>query len=441
MRRLILGIAVSFGLTFGLAAQESHDDHTHDHDTHAQEHSTEAHDDHAHGESHAEGDHHDVCSCGHHAEEAYNVTNTAYHHIGDANAFHVVGDFYIPLPCIVYDNIDGSLDVFLSSKLSKHTFSMHHGNSDYAYNGYVLAHGVLKRVKQGQDFPTDKVEVCITEVDHHTVVYYEGNCYEVEGESTLDGGVFDTGGFDLASTTTSFMDFSISKKVLSMIIVFFLMLWIFLGIAKSYKTRRGMAPKGIQSLIEPIITMIVTDVAIPFIGKKYERFMPFLLSLFFFILGLNLLGQIPIFPGSGNVTGNLGFTLVLAVFTFIVVNINGNKDYWKHVFAMPGVPKWVLVILTPVEILGLFIKPFTLMLRLFANITAGHIVIISFVSLIFILGESGANIGGAGAGIGASIPLTMFMMAIELLVAFLQAFVFTLLTASYIGAAVQDHHH
>jgi len=129
------------------------------------------------------------------------------------------------------------------------------------------------------------------------------------------------------------------------------------------------------------------------------------------------------------------------VFTFIVVNINGNKDYWKHVFAMPGVPKWVLVILTPVEILGLFIKPFTLMLRLFANITAGHIVIISFVSLIFILGESGANIGGAGAGIGASIPLTMFMMAIELLVAFLQAFVFTLLTASYIGAAVQDHHH
>ena len=175
--------------------------------------------------------------------------------------------------------------------------------------------------------------------------------------------------------------------------------------------------------------------------KKWEKFMPFLLSLFFFILGLNLLGQIPIFPGAGNVTGNLGFTMVLAIFTFFVVNVNGNKDYWKHVFAMPGVPKPVLLILTPVEIIGLFIKPFTLMLRLFANITAGHIVIISFVSLVFILGESGANLSGAGAGIGAAIPLTMFMMSIELLVAFLQAYVFTLLSASYIGAAVQDHHH
>ena len=153
------------------------------------------------------------------------------------------------------------------------------------------------------------------------------------------------------------------------------------------------------------------------------------------------MGQIPIFPGAGNVTGNIGFTLVLAIFTFFVVNLNGNKDYWKHVFAMPGVPKLVLLILTPVEIIGLFIKPFTLMLRLFANITAGHIVIVSFVSLVFILGESGANLSGAGAGIGAAIPLTMFMMSIELLVAFLQAYVFTLLSASYIGAAVQDHHH
>lgn len=463
MRKLILGIAVSFGLTFGLSAQDSHAGHDHDHGSHAHENTEVSHDGHdhsdhghqhddhaghdhadeAHGhdhDGHGEG-HHGECGCHHHEEGAYDVTSTAYHHIGDANAFHVVGDVYFPLPCIVYDNESGSLDVFMSSKLAAHTFSLHHGNSDYAYKGYVLAHGVLKRVKRGLGFPEDKVEVCITEMDHHPVVYYEGNCYELEGETTLDGGVFDDGGFDISKTTTSFMDFSISKKVLSMLLVFGLMLWVFLSIAKSYRTRRGMAPKGIQSLVEPIIAMIISDVAKPFIGKKYEKFMPFLLSIFFFILGLNLLGQIPFFPGSGNVTGNLGFTLVLAVFTFFVVNINGNKDYWKHVFVMPGVPKWVLLILTPVEILGLFIKPFTLMLRLFANITAGHIVIISFVSLIFILGESGANLAGAGAGIGASIPLTMFMMAIELLVAFLQAFVFTLLSASYIGAAVQDHHH
>ena len=449
MRKLILGIAVSFGLTFGLTAQNSHEGHDHDHGSHAHESTEVSHDGHDHADqahqnddhSGHDGGHHDTCDCGHHDEGPYDVTSTAYHHIGDANAFHVVGDIYIPLPCILYDNNEGSLDVFMSSKLSSQTFGLDHGNGDLAYKGYVLSHGVIKRVKAGQGFPLDQVEVCITEMDHHPVVFYEGNCFELEGETTFDGGLFDGGGFDIASTTTSFMDFSISKKVVSMILVFVLMLWVFLSIAKSYKARRGMAPKGIQSLIEPIIAMIISDVAKPFIGKNYERFMPFLLSLFFFILGLNLLGQIPFFPGSSNVTGNLGFTLVLAVFTFFVVNINGNKDYWKHVFVMPGVPKWVLLILTPVEILGLFIKPFTLMLRLFANITAGHIVIISFVSLIFILGESGANLAGAGAGIGASIPLTMFMMAIELLVAFLQAFVFTLLTASYIGAAVQEHHH
>ena len=455
MRKLILGIAISLGLTFGLSAQDSHGDHGRDHGSHAQESTEVSHD----GESHDEKDHsgthdahghdghdahghdgHHECGCGHHEEGEFNVTETAYHHIGDANAFHVFGDIYFPLPCVVYENESGAVDFFMSSKLSKETFSLNHGNGDLAYKGYVLVHGALKRVKD-KNFPQEEVEVCVTEQDHKPVVFYEGTCYALEGETTWDGGVFDAGGFDLASTTTSFIDFSISKNVFSMLLVFFVMLFIFLKIAKAYKSRRGMAPKGIQSLIEPIIAMIISDVAKPFIGKKWEKFMPFLLSLFFFILGLNLLGQIPIFPGAGNVTGNLGFTMVLAIFTFFVVNVNGNKDYWKHVFAMPGVPKPVLLILTPVEIIGLFIKPFTLMLRLFANITAGHIVIISFVSLVFILGESGANLSGAGAGIGAAIPLTMFMMSIELLVAFLQAYVFTLLSASYIGAAVQDHHH
>jgi F-type H+-transporting ATPase subunit a len=163
------------------------------------------------------------------------------------------------------------------------------------------------------------------------------------------------------------------------------------------------------------------------------------MCLFFFILGLNLFGQIPFFGGS-NVSGNLAVTMVLAVLAFIVTNINGNKHYWEHIVWMPGVPAWVKVILTPVEILGVFIKPLTLMLRLFANITAGHMVMVIFVGLIFVFSKNGTSpLGGYGMIIPSGL-LTFFMMSIELLVAFIQAFVFTILTASYIGAAIEEHH-
>jgi F-type H+-transporting ATPase subunit a len=202
-----------------------------------------------------------------------------------------------------------------------------------------------------------------------------------------------------------------------------------------------MAPAGLQSFMEPIFLFVQDEVAKPFLGPKWEKFFPLLLSLFFFILGLNLFGQIPIFGGS-NVTGNLAVTAVLALITFVVVTINGNKNYWTHVLWMPGVPPIIkILILTPVEILGLFIKPFTLMLRLFANITAGHIVVMSFVGLIFIFGKLGTSMAGVVGGAVVSIPLTMFIMSIELLVAFIQAYVFILLTASYIGAATEEAHH
>src|SRR5688572_21040863 len=163
----------------------------------------------------------------------------------------------------------------------------------------------------------------------------------------------------------------------------------FFGIAKAYRNRDSMAPKGLQSFMEPIFLFIQDEVAKPFLGPKWEKFLPLLLSFFFFILGLNLFGQIPIFGGS-NVTGNLGVTVVLALIAFVVVTINGNKHYWSHMLWMPGVPAIIkILILTPVEILGMFIRPFTLLLRLFANITAGHIVILSFVGLIFIFGKLG----------------------------------------------------
>jgi len=191
-----------------------------------------------------------------------------------------------------------------------------------------------------------------------------------------------------------------------------------------------------------MFVFIQDEVAIPFLGSKYMKFLPFLMAIFFFILALNLFGQIPFFGGS-NVTGNLGVTMVLGILAFLVTNLNGNKHYWEHIFWMPGAPAWVKTILTPVEVIGIFIKPLTLMLRLFANMTAGHMVVIIFVSLIFIFGELGQNmIGGFGTAI-ASTLLTLFMMSIELLVAFIQAFAFTILTASYIGAAVEEHddHH
>ncbi|MBL0111316.1 MAG: F0F1 ATP synthase subunit A [Saprospiraceae bacterium] len=189
-----------------------------------------------------------------------------------------------------------------------------------------------------------------------------------------------------------------------------------------------------------MILFLRDEVAKPFIGAKWEKFFPFLLAQFFFILGLNLFGQVPFFGGS-NVTGNLSVTMVLALIAFILTTINGNKNYWQHILWMPGVPAWVKTILTPVEILGIFIKPLTLMLRLFANITAGHMTLVVFVSLIFIFGKSGQNVGGSlGASIGSGL-LSVFMMAIELLVAFIQAYVFTLLTASYLGAATEEHHH
>ena len=197
----------------------------------------------------------------------------------------------------------------------------------------------------------------------------------------------------------------------------------FFSIAKAYRTRDNMAPKGLQSFVEPIFLFIQDEVAKPFLGHKWEKFLPLLLSLFFFILGLNLFGQIP-FLGGSNVTGNLGFTAVLALITFIVVTINGNKHYWSHIVWMPGVPAIIkILILTPVEILGMFIKPFTLMLRLFANITAGHIVVMAFVGLIFMFGKLGESIAGGVVGAVVSIPLTIFIMAIELLVAFIQAYV------------------
>ncbi|MCL4141387.1 UNVERIFIED_CONTAM: hypothetical protein GTU68_020516 [Idotea baltica] len=230
-----------------------------------------------------------------------------------------------------------------------------------------------------------------------------------------------------------FIDLSISKNVAGILVSILVLLLVFRATSKSYKKNNGV-PKGIAGFIEPVILFIRDEVALPNIGEKNTpKFLPLLLTIFFFIWVNNLLGLIPFFPGGANVTGNIAVTMVLAIITFIVVNINGNKNYWGHVFSPPGVPAWLLPIMIPVELLGLFTKPFALMMRLFANITAGHIMILSLMSLIFIFKSY--------AIAPASVALALFISVLELLVAALQAYIFTVLTALFIGMSVAEEHH
>jgi len=321
----------------------------------------------------------------HGGEEKFDIKGLIFGHIMDSHDFHLWGDLAVPLPCILYDKQNG-LSVFMSSKFD-------HGHVDY--KGYHYDHGALSRP---------------------------------------DG--------------LKYWDFSITKNVFAMLLVATLLSILFLSVAKAYRRREGQAPKGVQAFIEPLFMFIRDDIAKENIGeKKYEKFVPYLVAIFFFILGLNLFGLIPIFPGSANVTGNIAVTLVLALITAIVVNASGTKDYWGHLINMPGVPGFVKIVLTPIELLGaLIIKPASLMIRLFANITAGHIIILSLVSLIFMFssdanGVAGKSFGGGLVGSALAVPFVLFMNAIELFVSFLQAYIFTTLSALYIGQAVEEHEH
>lgn len=341
-------------------------------------------------EPHAEGEKaHDE-----HKTERFDAGKMIMEHILDAHDWHLWGEHRsavsIPLPVILYT--DKGLDVFMSS-------AFHHGEA--------------------------------------TVTGKSGNMYRLEERHIV---AVNADGTVNEETTHSIKDFSITKNVAALLISIVLLLFIFLPIAKKYKQNPNVAPSGLQSLLEPIILFIQENIAIPNIGKKkYEKYMPFLLTVFFFILINNLLGLVPFFPGGANLTGNIAVPMTLAAIVLIIVIVTANKHYWMHILAMPGVPKPVLIILTPIEILGFIIRPFVLMMRLFANITAGHIVILSFIALIFIFGEMSAV---AGYGVSVfSVLLVVLMSVLELLVAFLQAYVFTLLSAIYFGSAVEEGHH
>ncbi len=232
-------------------------------------------------------------------------------------------------------------------------------------------------------------------------------------------------------------DFSLTRNVVQMFIALGLLIWLMTGVAKRYRNGEGVqtAPKGFQNAIEPVISFLRDEVAKPNIGHKYKKFMPFLLTVFFFILINNIFGLI---PGSANVTGNIAFTAVLGVISFIIVNINGNQHYWGHI-VNPPVPFGIKFIMVPVEILSIFTKAFALIIRLFANMLAGHIIIICLISLIFIFGSISRGVGAGFAPV--SVAFAAFIYMIEILVAFIQAFIFTNLTAVFIGQAVEETHH
>lgn len=331
-------------------------------------------------------------------EKGEDPTEAILHHVNDSHGFHVIGDFSIPLPVILWT--DKGLVTFMSSEF-------HHD-----IDGKVIVE------KKGMQF-----------------VNYHEKIYQLQpGETiTLDK----TGEHPVNARP---LDFSITKNVFSMFLSMILLFLIFLTAARSYKKNKG-APKGVAKFIEPLVVFVKDDIAIPNIGEKhYRKYIGFLLTVFFFIWLNNIMGLIPFFPFSANLSGNIAFTVTLATFTFIIVNVSGNKSYWQHIFWMPGIPIPIRIIMAPLEFIGVFTKPISLFIRLFANITAGHIVVLALTSLIFFF----KNLYGPTAGFvvaPVSIAFVVFVSIIEILVVAIQAYIFTVLSALYIGMATAEEEH
>lgn len=326
-------------------------------------------------------------------------------HVTDAHDFHfaTIGDHHIslPLPVILYSPQKG-FKVFSSAKF-------HHGHE--VVDGYQL-------------------------VNEHFIEKVKAAGGNAEGLMNQQIVAVDANGMPDASVKV--YDFSMTKNVVQMLIASILLIVIMTSVAKKYRTNgSGKAPTGLQNAIEPVITFVRDEVAKPNLGKKYERYLPLLLTIFFFILINNLFGLI---PGSANVTGNIALTGVLAVISLVVILFSTNKHFWGHVFWFPGVPVPVKLMMMPVELMGIITKPFALMIRLFANMVAGHVIILSFIILIFIFGAMNTALGFGSSPI--FIALALFIYAIEVLVAFIQAFIFANLTAVFIGQAFEhgDHH-
>lgn len=365
------------------------------------------------------------------SEGEYNPKDFALHHIADANEWHIVGNVVIPLPVIVYHKEDG-LSVFLSSKLPE----AHHeeASHDEAHDE-ADSHGSHEEAHH--DNQDDHVAEGHHEEEELTGAHHAGD----DHHDSYKGYVMaQAHGRVARADGSSFLDLSVTKNVATMILNAIILIIIFVSVARAYNRRPGQAPKGLQSLMEPLIIFVRDEVVKPNLGENTQRFLPYMLTLFFFIWFANLLGLIPLISNP-NLTGNITVTMALSLLTFILTNVNGTKDYWMHILWPPGVPFGVKVILVPIEILGIFIKPFALMIRLFANITAGHIIILSLVGLVFIFGNAGESLGGGLGGAAVAVPFTIFMSFLEFLVAFLQAFIFVMLSSLFIALALEKHEH
>jgi len=323
------------------------------------------------------------------AKKGVDFTKLVFGHVGDSHEWHLFElngkPVAVPLPIIVYSSAKG-VEAFSSSHFEEWSKDAEGHEISNSYNGYHLQHGMKEKI--------------------------------------------------IAEDGSKIYDFSLTKNVLCLIISVVLTLWMILFVAKKYKqSGSGVAPKGFQNALESIIVFIRDEVAKPNLGKKYNGYMPLLLTLFFFIWINNLLGLLPF---SFNFTGNIAVTLCLSIISFIVMIVKANKHFWGHLLNPPGVPFGIKLLLVPIEILSLFIKPVALTIRLFANMLAGHIIILCVITMIFIFGAL-SKVAGISF-IPVSLAFAIFMFMLELLVGAIQAFIFTTLTAVFIGQAIEDTH-
>lgn len=338
-------------------------------------------------------------------EKEFDVNEMIMHHIKDAHEWHLWGGEHdgttIYLPIIL---IDGGLKTFSSS---------------HFYHGKVVS-VIDEKTGESVEFISGVGPAEGYGMFHEKIYKLAGGTLTIS-DGHIHGNI-------------KVLDFSITKNVLSLFMGALFILVIMSSVARFYKKNGAVAPKGLAKFLEPLIVMVRDDVAKSNIGEhKYKKYVPYLLTIFFFIFFNNLLGLVPILPGGANLTGNISVTLFLAVCTLLVTLFSSNKNYWKHIFATPGVPAALLPIMIPIEMVGILTKPFALMIRLFANMTAGHIIVLALVSIIFI----NKNVAWGAL----SVPMALFISVLELLVAFLQAYLFAMLSALFIGGAVEESHH
>jgi len=337
-------------------------------------------------------------------EQKFDVGEMIMHHVQDAHEWHLWGD-----------ELEGK-SIYLPIILSD--------NGLKSFSSYYFYHGTKVHVR---DAKGNEIHYMSGIGPAAGYALFHEKIYKLDDKGKLN---FEDG----HATNSKPLDLSITKNVVSLIIGSILLLIIMLSMAKFYKKNGAVAPKGIAKFIEPFVITIRDDIAKENINhNKYHKYVPYLLTIFFFIWINNLLGLVPIFPGGANLTGNITVTFFLALCTLMLTLLSSNKNYWKHIFATPGVPVALMPIMIPIEIVGIFTKPFALTIRLFANITAGHIIILALISIIFI----NKNVAWSAL----SVPMALFISCLEMLVAVLQAYLFALLSALFIGAAVEEAHH